>query len=314
MLRVLSFALVLAFPLTAHAQALVAAVLDANGVPDAAVKRLQRATEAALKQASSLQVGEGPAWKKGAPKKCTDDCARALVESLGGAAVLLDLKSADAKGERVSIELQLWLDGERVGSKRGEGTIDGFETGIRPQLEGLLPGWARKGFGGLRLEVEPGTVVKVDGRLPSGKGEVVAVPAGVHQVDVVFPEGHAVLQRLEVPEGTRVRLEATAPSAAVTGKVGKGMTALRGVSYGVFVAGAATMAGGLVAGTLGRHTAGDLTAPCRGDVRDCTTLDVVLTKQAQAQAYADTGNVMLGVGAGLAATGVVLFLIDALTD
>jgi hypothetical protein len=134
-LRVLSFAFVLAFPLTAHAQALVAAVLDANGVPDAAVKRLQRATEAALKQASSLQVGEGPAWKKGAPKKCTDDCARSLVESLGGAAVLLDLKSADAKGERVSIELQLWLDGERVGSKRGEGTVDGFETGIRPQLE-----------------------------------------------------------------------------------------------------------------------------------------------------------------------------------
>ncbi|MFZ5442284.1 MAG: hypothetical protein ACOZQL_19910 [Myxococcota bacterium] len=311
-------ALLLAFvlPLTAHAQPIVVAVLDANGVSDATVKRLQRATEAALKQTSSLTIGEGPAWKKGAPRKCTDDCARSLVESLDGAhAVLLELKGVDAKGERVAVELQLWLDGERLASKRGEGSVDGFEGGLRTQLETLLPAWARKGFGGLRVEVESGSVAKVDGRLPSSKpGDVIAVPAGVHQVDVVFPEGHAVLQRVEVTEGARVRVEALSPSTAVNGKAAKGMTALRGVGYGVFVAGAATMAGGLVAGTLGRHTAGDLTAPCKGDVRDCTTLDVVLTKQAQAQAYADTGNVMLGVGAGLAATGALLFLIDALTD
>jgi hypothetical protein len=140
------------------------------------------------------------------------------------------------------------------------------------------------------------------------------VPAGVHQVDVVFEEGHAVLQRLEVAEGSRVKVEALSPAEAVAGKGPKGMTALRGVSYGVFVVGAATVAGGFVAGTLGRNTAADLTPSCQGDVRDCTSLDTVLAKQAQAKAYADTGNVMLGVGAGLAATGVVMFLIDALTD
>lgn len=299
----------------ASAQSIVAGVLDATNVPDAAVKRLQRATETALKQVSGLSVGEGPAWKKGAPRKCGDDCARDLAGSFSpGGVVLLDLKAVDGKGERVSVELQLWLDGEKVGSKRGEGSVDGFETAIKPVIEALLPAWARKGFGGLRVEVEPGSVVKVDGRLVSPKaGEVLAVPAGVHQVDVIFPEGHAVLQRMEVAEGTRARLEPTSPAAMVSGSgTPAGTSVLRGVSYGVFVAGSMGVAGGLVAGALGRGTGAGLQS-CTVDTRSCASLDVVLEKQAQAQAYATTGNVMLGVGTGLLITGAGLFLIDVLT-
>lgn len=304
-------------PAVAHAQALVAAVLDASGVSDGSVKRLQRATESALKQVSSLSVGEGPAYKKGAPRRCSgEDCARDLVGSLSAAGVvLLELKPVDKQGERVSVELQLWLDGDKVGTKRGEGSVEGFETGIKPVLEALLPPWARKGFGGLRVQTEPGAVVKVDGRLISPKsGEVVSVVAGVHQVDVIFAEGHAVLQRLEVSEGSRVKVEALSPSEAVSGKAPKGTSALRGVSYGVFMAGAATLAGGLVAGTLGRGTAVGVSSSCQGNSRDCSTLDFVQTRQAQAEAYASTGNVMLGIGGGLAATGVALFLIDVLTN
>ncbi|MBL8917209.1 MAG: hypothetical protein JNM17_41275 [Archangium sp.] len=310
---------------SAHAQAdtsagkpagrIVAGVLDATNVPDASVKRLQRATEVALKQVSGLNVGEGPTWKKGAPKKCgtTDECAADLAASLGNA-ILIDLKAVDGKGERVSIELQLWVDGEKLGAKRGEGSVDGFETAIKPVIEALLPAWARKGFGGLRLDVEPGVVVKVDGRLVSSKaGEIFAVPAGAHQVDVIFAEGHAVLQRLEVAEGSRVKLEALSPAEAVSGRGPRGTSALRGVSYGVFVAGSAAIAGGLVAGALGRGT-GEGLASCQGDSRNCQTLDVVLEKQSQAQAYATTGNVMLGVGVGLAITGAGLFLIDVLTN
>lgn len=301
-------------PLTAQAQSLVSAVLDATGVSDVALKRAQRATETALKQVSSLPVGEGPAFKKGAPKRC-EDCARDLAASLNAAGVvLLDLRALDGKGDRVAVEVQLWVDGERLGLKRGEGSIEGFEAAVKPVLEALLPAWARKGFGGLRLPGEAGTVVKVDGRLASAKaGDVLAVPAGVHQVDVVFPEGHAVLQRVEVGEGARVQVEALSPAEAVTGKAPRGMSALRGVSYGVFVAGAAAIAGGLVAGALGRGT-GEGLASCQGDKRDCATLDVVQAKQAQAEAYATTGNVMLGVGGGLAATGVALFIIDALAN
>jgi hypothetical protein len=304
----------LLLPLAAQAQAMVSAVIDAQGVSDAAVKRAQRATEAALKSLTGLSVGEGPAFKKGAPKKCADDCAKDLVQSLSApGVVVLDLKAVDKAGERVAVELSLWLDGEKVGSRRGEGTIDGFEAAARPALDTLLPPWAKKGFGGLRLEVEPGSVVKVDGRVSSAKaGEVVALPAGPHQVDVVFPDGHAVLQRIEVGEGTRGRLAVASPAEVVSGGAAPKSGALRATSYALWVAGAASIAGGLIAGAMARGTGAGLSS-CQGDVRDCAPLDEVQQKQAQAQAYATTGNVLLGVGAGLAAVGAGLFIIDVVT-
>lgn len=308
--------LALLLPGAARAQAVVSAVLDATGVSDTSLKRLQRTTEAALKQVSSLNVGEGPAYRRNSPRRCEDDCAQELAQSVSVAgAVLLSVKALDRGGERISVEVQLWLDGEKVGARRGEGTVDGFDGAIRPVLESLLPGWARQGYGGLRVEVEPGTVVKVDGRLLEGRpGEVVPVAAGMHQVDVVFPEGHAVLQRIDVPQGGRAKVQAQSPAEAITGRAPKKLSALRGVSYGTFMVGAAVLAGGLVAGALGRGTAADLGSSCQGDYRSCATLQTVLDRQAQAQAYATTGNVMLGVGGGLAATGAVLFLIDALTE
>ena len=310
------FALLCLLPSLASAQALVAAVLDATGVPDARVERAQRATEAALKQVSALAVGEGPSWKRGAPRKCDGGCAEELVASLQAAgAVLLELKGLDAKGEKVAVEVQLWLDGEKVGSKRGEGTIEGFEAAVRPALEALVPPWARKGFGGLRLQFEPGTVVKVGGRLVSPKaGEVLPVPAGTHQVDVIFPEGHALLQRVEVAEGSRVAVEARAPEAVLSaGAAPRTGSALRTVSYVSWVAGSAALAGGLVVGGLGAGTQKGLT-PCEGDFRGCAPLDEVLRRQQQGQAWADVGNVLLGVGAGLAVTGAVLFIIDVVRD
>lgn len=310
-------ALVLAallLPAASQAQAIVSAVLEAQGVSDAQVKRAQRATEAALKQVSGLPVAEGPAFRKGAPRKCAGDCAREVVAGLSTPnAVLLDLRAAEKGGDKVMVELSLWLDGEKVGSRRGEGTIDGFETAARPALEALMPPWARKGFGGLRLEVEAGSVVKVDGRVSQAKpGEVVAVPAGPHQVDVVFPEGHAVLQRVEVTEGTRARLGVTSPSEVVQGGAAPKSGALRAASYALWMAGAASIAGGLIAGALARGTGAGLSS-CQGDVRDCAPLDEVQQKQAQAQAYATTGNVLLGVGAGLAAVGAGLFVVDVVT-
>jgi hypothetical protein len=313
--RLLSLVGVLALPV--FAQGITVAVLDANGVSDASPRRLQRMTEAALRQSSGLAVSEGPAWKKGAPKRCgsADDCARDLAASLGStAAVLLDLKPGEGKGDRVAVEVQLWVDGERVGSKKGEGTLDGFETAVKPVIEGLLPAWARKGFGALQVELEPGAVLKVDGRLVGAKsGSLVSVVAGTHQVDVVFSGGHALLQRLEVAEGNRVKVEVTSPAQAVNTRRPTGTTVLRGVSYGVFIAGTAAIAGGLVAGALGRGTGRDLSS-CMGDNRTCATLDSVLEKQAQAEAYASTGNVLLGIGTGLAITGAGLFVIDVLAN
>jgi hypothetical protein len=297
-------------PSAARAQALVCAVLDAPGVSDVAVKRLQRSTESALKQLSGLSVGEGPAYKRGAPRRCTDDCAQQLAASTSSAGVVV--LSLEGKGERVTVELQLWLDGQRLGTRRGEGSVDGFEVAVRPVLEALLPAWARKGFGALRVDAEAGAAVKVDGRVVTVKpGELLAVTAGVHQVDVVFADGHAVLQRVEVAEGSRGRVEAASPAEVVesAARPSKGTGALRIVSYGVWMAGAATLAGGLVAGALGKGTAAGL-SPCQQTTRDCAALDTVLEQNRQAQAYATTGNVLLGVGVGLLAVGVGLFVVD----
>jgi hypothetical protein len=295
-----------------NGQALVVAVADANGVPDVTVRRVQRSTESALRQLTALSVREGPGLKRGAPKRCDDDCVQQLVraQSAVGVVVLI-LRPLDAKGERVAVELQLWLEGTSLGARRGELSVEGFEPGARPLLEALLPGWARKGFGGVRVEAGRDVVVKVDGRLASARrGEVFAVPAGLHQIDLVFADGHAVLQRLEVVEGRRVRLEAADPAVFVAGSsAATGPGALRITSYGVWMVGAATVAGGLIAGALGKGTAAGL-APCEASTRDCATLDTVLERNRQAQAYASTGNVLLGVGTGLLAVGAGLFVID----
>lgn len=313
-MRALLFALLL--PTYASAQTLTTAILDASGVSDAQLKRVQRTAEANLTQLSALTVSEGAAFKKGAPRACEGNCAAQLASSLNAAGVLLlDVRGMDKTGEKISVELQLWLDGEKLGLRRLDGlTIDGFENASRAPLDLLLPAWAKKGYGGLRLQLEPGTTVKVDGRVAKVKpGQIQAVPAGMHQVDVIFPEGHAVLQRLEVPPGSRVKVEAQSPQAAVSGPAPKSFTALRGVSYGTFMAGAAVIAGGLIAGALGANTGKGLSS-CQGDVRDCATLVEVQRRQAEAQADAQTGNIMLGVGGGLAAAGVAMFIIDAVTN
>ncbi len=315
-MRALVVGLALVFPVSGHAQALVIAVLDAPNVSDATVKKVQRSTETVLRQLSGLAVTEGPAFKRGAPRKCTDDCAQQVVRSVGSPGVLLlDLKPLEGRGERLSIELQLWFDGTRLAVRRGEGSAEGFEAAVRPVLEGLLPGWARKGFGGLTLQVEPGALVKVDGRVAGKPGDVQSVTAGSHLVDVLFADGHAVLQRVEVAEGAKVSLEVGAAAEAfdVKARRSHGTGPLRVVSYATWMAGAAALAGGLVAGALGRGTATGLT-PCTGQTRECATLDVVLERNRQAQAYASTGNVLIGVGAGLATVGAALFVVDAATE
>lgn len=296
-----------------RAQAIVSAVLDAPGLGDGVVRKAQRATEAALKQLSGLAVGEGPAFKRGTPRRCEGgDCAAEVVRAVSVPGVaLLDLK--EGRGDKVAFELSLWLDGERVGSKRGEASLDGLEAALKPALEAILPGWARKGWGGVRLEVEPGALVKLDGRATDARpGEVVPVPAGVHLVDVVFPDGHAVLQKLEVAEGARTRLDASTPAPAV-GRARAGLSALRTVSYAAWVVGAATVAAGLVAGALSRFTSQGM-APCTGDSRSCATLVDAQERNRQAAALASTGNVLLGLGLGLAVVGVGLFTIDVVAS
>jgi hypothetical protein len=307
---VLAVSCLLVAPL-ARAQGLVAAVVDSNGPSEATARKAQKALDAALKSLSGAPVAEGPAFKKGAPKKCEGaECARALVASLDVPAVaLLDLKGSDT---RVVFELSFWLDGERQGARKGETPPDALEPSMKAAAEQVLPGWLRKGFGAMAVQVEGGSVVKVDGRVVAARnGELVAVPSGAHQVDVVFPSGDAVLQRLEVPEAGRVAL-AVEPQAALTARAAKGPTALRYGSYGLVMLGAASAAAGFVAGALSKGTAVGLTRCDTPEARDCSSLAEVLRANQQAQQYASFGNLLLILGAASAALGVSLFVVDAL--
>ncbi len=303
-------ALVLCLPGLVHAQALSSALIDSNGPSEASARKAQKALDASLKALSGAPVKDSTPWRKGSPKKCTDECAKELASSLGTPGVaVMELKGSDT---RIVFDLSFWLDGERVGSRKGETPPEALEPSLKAALEQLLPGWMRRGFGAMSVRVEGGSVVKVDGRVvPTRNGELVAVPAGVHQVDVVFPDGNAVLQRLEVPEAGRVPLEVESPTA-LTARASAGPTALRYASYGLFMAGAGSIAAGLIAGALSRGTGIGLTSCDSPDARACSTLAEAQAANVQARAYASTGNVLLGVGASLAALGVSLFVVDVL--
>lgn len=306
----LLLATLLAVPALASAQVLSAAVADASGPSEATTRKVQKTLEATLKSLSGAPLKESQPFKKGAPRKCGDDCAKEAARTAGTPAVaVIDLKGSDA---RLTFELTMWIDGERTGTRKGETPIEALEPSVRAALEQLLPGWLRKGFGAMSVQVEGGSVVKVDGRVVAARnGELVPVPAGAHQVDVVFPDGNAVLQRLEVPEGGRVPLEVES-AGAVTARPSSSPTALRYASYGLFMAGTGTMAAGLVAGALMRGAGIGLTSCSTPEARACSTLAEVQQRQQQAQQYASTGNALLAVGASLAALGVSLFVVDLL--
>ncbi|WP_375769994.1 hypothetical protein [Archangium gephyra] len=182
---------------------------------------------------------------------------------------------------------------------------------LRPVVAALVPDFARKGWGGV---VAPGTArLRVDGRM-TGQGEVVALTAGPHEVDLLLPSGEASLTRERIPEGVRLRLEARPDFLPQAGESraprGKG---LRTASYVTFSLGALAVAGSLVAGGLSRGALRGV-EPCTGARRDCTSFTAASPVYEQAGRYARTGNVLLGAGAGLSAVGAGLFVFDLLSS
>jgi hypothetical protein len=140
-------------------------------------------------------------------------------------------------------------------------------------------------------------------------GELLSVPAGAHQLDVVYADGNAVLQRVEVPEGSRTRVDVTHPPEVAATAAPEGNGVIRAVSFGLWSAGAVLIAGSLIAGSLSRQT-GAGQNPCAGTSRTCSTFDVATERHRQAEAYAQTGNVLLGTGLVLAAGGIGVFTFD----
>jgi hypothetical protein len=189
-----------------------------------------------------------------------------------------------------------------------------LEAAFAPVVSALLPLWARKGWGGLRLDALPGAVVKVDGQVvPWKAGDVLALPAGTHAVDVLHGDGRAVLSKVTVEEGARSRLETPPLPGLSTDAPQNGGSRLRAASYGLWMSGAALLAGSLIVGAVGRGTGAGMAA-CRDGSRGCPTIDEALEKNRQAQAYAATANVLLYSGLAFTVAGAGLFTIDLATS
>lgn len=188
----------------------------------------------------------------------------------------------------------------------------GLARELRPAVAALVPSFARKGWGGL---VAPDSArLRVDGRMTE-PGEVVALTAGPHEVDLLLPSGEATLTRERIPEGARLRLEPRPdflPEAGASQAPSRGK-GLRAASYVTFSVGALAVAGSLVAGGLSRGALRDV-QPCAGGQRPCTAFTTASPAYAQAGRYARTGNVLLGAGAGLVAVGAGLFVFDLLSS
>lgn len=306
----------------AWAGSVAVALIEAQGLSESQGRRVVRAAESALEELSGFALRRQAAQKRGAPRRsCGDElpargakvpsCLAALAVATGGDAALL--LSFGSQGGRLSADGFFVEPGQARHQRLADVPVDELDQRVRALVEALLPPWGRKGWGGLTLVAPPGAVLKVDGKkVAFSAGEPLALTAQVHAVDVLFEGGQAVLQRLHVPEGESLALEVS-PSPAVDASVGQraahGDETVRAVSYGLWGAGVLAIAGSLYAGALSRRVAADL-ATCQGTGRGCLPYDQAQSRHQQAEAYARTGNVLLGVGAGLAAGGVGLFTFD----
>lgn len=292
---------------------LTVVVVDAPGLGDPLVKRAQRATVEVLKQSSAWQPVEGPEWRRAAPKRvCAENdaaCLRELARSASSPYVLFVwLRPSDAG---LSAVLVTWLDGARGAGKAGEVPLESMEWGFKPVVEAVLPLWARRGFGGIAWPSDAAVTLRIDGRAQvKPKSAVLGLSAGPHQVDQLYADGRAVMQRVDVKEGLALALETPTPLSATRAFTPRN-DALRGVSYGLWVSGAAALAASFVVAFVGRQTAVGAN-PCRPDSRECLTYEQAAERERAAKGYALPANVLLGTGIGLMLAGSGLFVIDVL--
>jgi len=309
-----ALALIFFLPAVAFAApALKVVVYDAQGVPEVTARRLLKLADAALKDICALEVAEGTLSKRDAPKRCADAvvCEREAAAKAGVPAALLLSARTSHKG--LVVEASFFLDGEKLtGPELGETEVDAGPEALKALFESAVPRWARKGYGGVQVFAPAGAVVKVDGKVfESSRNEIIPVPVGTHQVDVLFASGEAELSQVEVAAGARVRLEPQPPSPSLTRAAApsESLSALRLTSYGSWMGGALLVASGFVAGALSRSTASG-SKPCAMTTRDCITVTQAEERSRLAQSYAQTGNVLLGIGLALAAIGAGLFVLD----
>jgi len=305
-------ALLLSCPLAASAETGMVLVLSPPELDPEKAEALLQSAEEGLKELSSLEVKPGklagPPSKPGCLKEAA--CLGGIVRATGADQVLL----INPLPEAAAVELEVMLLDKTGQAQRESSELGAFkraDSAITAALQKVLPGWLRKGWGGVDVPAAA-TAVKVDGKLlPARPNVPAAAPAGRHELDVRTPAG-SVLHLVQVKEGTRTKLpDAALPTAANTSIPKGAASPVRYVAYGAWTAGALGLAGAFVAGGLANFQLSSVTA-CQGTSRTCTTFPEVQAAEGRAASLNQAGNVMLAAGAGLAVAGAGLFTFDLL--
>ena len=303
---------------SAAARAETAAVLiaDAVDVGPALQGRIARAAEVALRELSGFGVTPLGSKASSAPRRsCGADaaCLTQVAALVGTAHVLLLGLASPEKNLVVDAYLVDVKLHQLVHRQVIEGKLEEPERAVKSLVEAILPAYAKKGWGGLLIRAGGVLQIKVDGRRVAAPStdEPLALVSGTHDVDVLFAAGPALLQRQAVREGERTLLEAS-PSAAAAAMgsaahgSGDGMLV---ASYALWGAGTLAIAGAFVAGALSRLQSRGVVA-CTPTVKDCTDYATAMEQRRQAEIFARNGNILLGVGAGLATAGAGVFVFD----
>ena len=311
MKRTLLLFLLLSLP-AAAAERLAVRLQHGGALGAAESQRMLGLTEDVARELTGLEVTQAPEGLLSGRCGAQDACLRAVAAEVKTEHVLV-LGVVPRPRGTMDVDVA-WVDTVRGAVERRAvaGVVPtALARELRPVVAALVPDFARKGWGGV---VAPGTArLRVDGRMTE-PGEVVALTAGPHEVDLLLPSGEASLTRERIPEGVRLRLEPRPDFLPQAGESraprGKG---LRTASYVTFSLGALAVAGSLVAGGLSRGALRGV-EPCAGARRDCTRFTTASPVYEQAGRYARTGNVLLGAGAGLTAVGSGLFVFDLLSS
>ncbi|MFE8604741.1 hypothetical protein [Archangium violaceum] len=311
MKRTLLLFLLVSLP-SAAAERLAVRLQHGGSLGAAESQRVLGLTEEVARELTGLDVTQAPEGLL--PGRCgaQDACLRAVAAEVKTEHVLVVGVTPKRQGT-LDVDVA-WVDTVRGSiARRAVAAVPpaALAKELRPVVAGLVPAFARQGWGGV---VAPGMArLRVDGRMTE-PGEVVALTAGPHEVDLLLPSGEASLTRERIAEGVLLRLEPRPDFVPQPGESraprSKG---LRTASYVTFSVGALAVAGSLVAGGLSRGALRGVD-PCAGYPRTCTSFPEAGPVYERAGRYARTGNVLLGAGAGLIAVGAGLFVFDLVSS
>lgn len=287
----------------------------APGVTEASTGSMVRASEAAVRELSTLvlQTALPPSLLF---KRCGAEdpgCWMALAAKANADYGLV--LAADPSGG-LSVDLVLVdLKARRVAQRRFTApSADAAAPAARAAVEALVPAFLRRGYGGFLVDLPVGSRLKVDGKvvLAEPSRAPVPVPNGRHEVDLLMPDGTAMLTRADVAEGQVTPLALRAERPAAGGDRPAGNNALKITSAVLWTAGtaAAVAAFGVAASANGRATT--VFHPCTDANRNCVTQEQALAGQQDLALSMQMANILLIGGGALAAGGGVVFTFDLL--